>query len=89
MSQVVNLEQVAGIDPAALRQGPEVHGNKPLPGKVVNSEMLATFHSYHGTTEHSQSDTDYSVTEASSTSTTEHSQSDTDYSVTEASSTSN
>jgi hypothetical protein len=86
MSQVVNLEQVAGIDPAALRQGPEVHGNKPLPGKVVNSEMLATF---HGTTEHSQSDTDYSVTEASSTSTTEHSQSDTDYSVTEASSTSN
>ena len=76
MSQVVNLEQLAGIDPPALRQEPEVPGDEPLPGKseteAISEESKGsskiTFHSYHGTTEHYQSDTDYSVTEASSTS---------------------
>jgi hypothetical protein len=33
MSQVVNLEQLAGIDPPALRQEPEVPGDELLPGK--------------------------------------------------------
>ena len=82
MSQVVNLEQLAGIDPPALRQEPEVPGDEPLalPGKSETEAISetgveeskgsskTTFHSYHGTTEHYQSDTDYSVTEASSTS---------------------
>ena len=80
MSQVVNLEQLAGIDPLALRQEPEVPGDEPLPGKSETEAISETdveeskgsskitFHSYHGTTEHYQSDTDYSVTEASSTS---------------------
>ena len=78
MSQVVNLEQLAGIDPLALRQEPEVPGDEPLPGKSETEAISEaeeskgsskiTFHSYHGTTEHYQSETNYSVTEASSTS---------------------
>ena len=61
-------------------------GDDPLPAKsetkAINETDVKekgssqnTYHSYHGTTQHYHSDSDYSVTEASST-----------YSVTEASS---
>ena len=72
MSQVVNLEELAGIDPHVLRQEREVPGDNPLLWKSETEaisetdveENIGTYHSYHGTTQHYHSDSDYSATEA-------------------------